>query len=97
MGKPVTVSDALYARLEQAAQARGLTVEQLFTNFCGALPSPTHVTLLRVLSLGGLTPVPLDAFADLIDPTVDYKAIRQALARKRFSPSLSETILAERG
>jgi hypothetical protein len=50
-----------------------------------------------VLSRGGLTPAPVGAFVDLIDPTVDYDAVRQALARKRFSPSLSETILAERG
>jgi len=97
MGKPVTVSDALYARLEQTVQARGLTVEQLLTDLCGTLPSPTQTALLQVLSIGGLTPAPLGAFADLIDPTVDYEAIRQALARKRFSPSLSETILAERG
>ena len=97
MGKPVTVSDALYARLEQAAQARGLTVEQLLTDLCGTLPSPPQAALLQALSLGGLTPVPLGAFADLIDPTVDYEAVRQALERKRFSPALSETILAERG
>jgi len=97
VGKPVTVSDALYARLEQAARARGCTVEQLLTDLCGALPSPTQAALLRALDSGGLSPVPLGVFADLIDPTADYEAIRQSLARKRFSPSLSDTILAERG
>jgi hypothetical protein len=39
--------------------------------------------------------VSADVFADLIDPTADYDAIRRALAQKRFT--LSDTILAERG
>jgi len=97
MSKLLTVSDALYAKLEQVAQARGLTVEQLLTDLCGTLPSPPQAALVRALSLGGLAPVSLGAFADLIDPAADYEAIRQALARKRFSPCLSETILTERG
>jgi hypothetical protein len=97
VSKPLIVSDALYARLEQAAQARGMTVEQLLTDLSGALPPPPHAAQLRALSSGGLAPASLGAFADWIDPATDYEAIRRALARKQFSPSLSETIIAERG
>jgi len=59
------------------------------------LPSPRQATVVAALSRGGLPPVSADAFADLIDPTADYDAIRRALAQKCFT--LSDTILAERG
>jgi hypothetical protein len=97
MSRAVAVSDALYARLEHTAHARGVTIEQLLTELSQALPPPGQATMLDALRRGGLAPVAPEAFADLIDPTADYDAIRQALAQKCFASSLSDTILAERG
>ena len=97
MSKAIAVSDALYTKLEHAAHARGVTVEQLLTELSHALPSPSRAPLLDALQRGGLAPVAPEAFADLVDPTADYDAIRQALGQKRFAASLSDTILAERG
>ena len=97
MNDSVTVPASLYAKLERAAQTRGLTVAQLLTELSQPPPPPAQSAALRALNAGGFSPVSLEAFADLIDPDVDYEAVRRDLARKHFSPSLSETLLTVRG
>jgi hypothetical protein len=95
MSKAIAVSDPLYEKLEGTARSRGVSVEELLDDLAQSLPSLLQAPELATLSRGGLPPVSADAFADLIDPTADYDAIRHALAQKRFT--LSDTIVAERG
>jgi hypothetical protein len=95
MSKAIAVSDTLYEKLEGTARNRGVSVEELLDDLAQGLSPPRQSAVAAALSRGGLPPVSADVFADLIDPTADYDAIRRALAQKRFT--LSDTILAERG
>lgn len=83
MSTTITIPEELYEKLRREAQARGLTVEGL--------------KVLEALSKGGLSPLTLDPFSDLIDPTVDYEAVRRELVDRNFTPSLSEITIADRG
>lgn len=95
MSKAVAVSDRVYEKLAQVAQGRGMSIEQFLDDLSQGLPPQSHTTVIEVLSRGGLAPLSTDAFADLIDPTVDHDVIRRSLAQK--SLTLSDTILTERG
>jgi hypothetical protein len=94
MSKAIAVSDVAYEKLAQAAQSRGVSIEQLLDDLSQRLPPRSQTAVIEVLSRGGLAPLSTDAFADLIDSTTDYNDIRRVLAQK--SMTLSETILAER-
>jgi hypothetical protein len=95
MSKAVAVSDTAYEKLAQAAQSRGVSIEQLLDDLSQGLPPRNHTAVIDVLNRGGLAPLSADAFTDLIDPAADYDAIRRALAQKSFT--LSDIILTERG
>jgi hypothetical protein len=99
MSHNITVSDEVYTNLQAAAQARGVSVEALLIEFTRQLSAPptTHSKELEALAAGGLPSSFPRAFADLIDPTLDYDAIRRDLAGRTFSPLLSEIIIEDRG
>jgi hypothetical protein len=99
MSYTITVSEEVYAGLLATAQSRGLTVEALLAEIgCqpGTLTS-AHAKELAALAAGGLSPSFPQSFADLIDSTLDYDAIRRDLASKIFHPPLSEIIIEDRG
>lgn len=92
MSKVIAVSDSLYEKLEGTARSLGVSVEELLGDLVQSPPSlPPE---LAALSRGGLPPLSADVFADLLDPTADYDAIRRTLAQKQFT--LSDAILAGR-
>jgi hypothetical protein len=97
MGKAITLSDDLYGKLEQVAKARGVTIETILEGLINDIASSPEVAARRALTAGGLPPSDLSAFADLIQPGVDYETVRKALASKAFRTSLSEIIIADRG
>jgi len=99
MSHTITVPDEVYARLQAAAQVRGLSVEVLLTDLTRQLSAPTsaHAKELAALAAGGLPASFPQSFADLIVPTLDYDAIRRDLASRTFSPPLSEIIIEDRG
>ncbi|MBI1986848.1 MAG: hypothetical protein HYS70_00670 [Nitrospinae bacterium] len=99
MSKTITIPEELYEKLGREAQARGLTIEGLLEQVGRSLSltSPCPEEILETLRQGGLSPLTLDPFSDLIDPTVDYETVRRELADRTFTPNLSEIIIADRG
>lgn len=99
MSQNITVADDVYARLKAVAQARRLSVEAWLTEFSRHLSpaASAHPEELAALAAGGLPASFPQPFADLIDPTLDYEAIRHDLASKTFTPPLSEIIIEDRG
>jgi hypothetical protein len=99
MSQNIIVPDEIYAALQAAAQVRGLSIEAFLGEITGQLGASTsaHSKELAALASGGLPTNFPQSFADLIDPTLDYDAIRRDLASRTFSPSLSEIIIEDRG
>lgn len=99
MSQTITIPDEIYDGLQAVAQARGLSVEALLAEIGrqGSTVASAHLKELAALAAGGLPAGFPDSFTDLIDPTLDYDAIRRDLASKAFDPPLSEIIIEDRG
>jgi len=99
MSQTIIVSDEVYDGLQAVAQARGLSVEALLAEIGRQRNTATsaHMKELAALAAGGLPASFPDSFTDLIDPRLDYDAIRRDWASKTFDPPLSEIIIEDRG
>lgn len=99
MSRTITITEEIYEKLSREAQVRGLTIEGLLEQIGMSLglTSPCPEEILEALRQGGLSPLTMDPFSDLIDLTIDYETVRRELADRTFTPSLSEIIIADRG
>jgi len=86
MSKSIDIPDEIYARLEQQAKARGLTVSQLIAQLGEELEQARLAATIERLRAQGMLPTP----AEPVQAPVAFKPIQVQ------GKPLSEVILEER-